>query len=156
VLVAEMASGSPRTLVLRGPRSQASPALVSPFLCCLGCLQKLFPICRGFQGTFVPDSSDTSGYNSDIIGLAWVTFDPSSGSSGSATPRIFVGVVSKGEDNVFVSEDAGNTCKLGTELIAPSQTINTFYRVCDTRTKHNLSSSQRSSFPRQQLALHYV
>ncbi|KAI0274685.1 hypothetical protein BC834DRAFT_965184 [Gloeopeniophorella convolvens] len=60
-------------------------------------------------GTYVPDPTDTSGYNSDKIGVAWVTFDPSSGMPGTATPRIFVGVVSNGTDNVFVSNDAGTT-----------------------------------------------
>ncbi|KAL1690415.1 glycoside hydrolase family 74 protein [Schizophyllum commune] len=60
-------------------------------------------------GTYVADPSDTTGYNSDIIGVSWVTFDSSSGSSGSPTPRIFVGVASAGEDNIFVSEDAGAT-----------------------------------------------
>ncbi|VDB99838.1 unnamed protein product [Peniophora sp. CBMAI 1063] len=61
------------------------------------------------KGTYVPDASDTSGYNSDPIGVAWVTFDSTSGSSGTATPRIFVGVVSNGTDNVFVSNDSGST-----------------------------------------------
>ncbi|KAI0043817.1 carbohydrate-binding module family 1 protein [Auriscalpium vulgare] len=60
-------------------------------------------------GTYVPDPTDTSGYNSDKIGIAWVTFDPSSGSSGSATPRIFVGVVSNGTSNIFVTTDAGSS-----------------------------------------------
>lgn len=60
-------------------------------------------------GTFIPDSSDSSGYNSDKIGIAWVTFDSTTGSSGSPTPRIFVGVASKGASNVFVSTDAGAT-----------------------------------------------
>ncbi|KAL1748917.1 glycoside hydrolase family 74 protein [Schizophyllum fasciatum] len=60
-------------------------------------------------GTFVADPSDTSGYNSDIIGISWVTFDSTSGSSGSPTPRIFVGVANAGEDNIFVSEDGGDT-----------------------------------------------
>ncbi|TFY66171.1 hypothetical protein EVG20_g4923 [Dentipellis fragilis] len=60
-------------------------------------------------GTYIPDPTDTSGYNSDKIGVAWVTFDSTSGSSGSATPRIFVGVVSNATDNVFVSNDAGST-----------------------------------------------
>ena len=45
-----------------------------------------------------------------MTGVSWVTFDSSSGSSGSPTPRIFVGVASAGEDNIFVSEDAGATC----------------------------------------------
>ena len=61
-------------------------------------------------GTFIPDPSDTSGYNNDKIGVAWVTFDSTSGSKGKATPRIFVGVASKGENNIFVSNDAGSTC----------------------------------------------
>ncbi|KAJ8495839.1 hypothetical protein ONZ51_g1485 [Trametes cubensis] len=60
-------------------------------------------------GTYVPDPTDTSGYNSDIMGLSWVTFDSTSGSSGKATPRIFVGVANKGSNNIFVSTDAGAT-----------------------------------------------
>lgn len=60
-------------------------------------------------GTYVPDASDTSGYNSDIIGIAWITFDTTSGTSGTATPRIFVGVANTGAASVFVSTDAGAT-----------------------------------------------
>lgn len=60
-------------------------------------------------GTYVPDPTDTSGYNSDKIGIAWVTFDSTSGSKGEATPRIFVGVANQGSDNIFVSNDAGST-----------------------------------------------
>ncbi|KAI0030869.1 glycoside hydrolase family 74 protein [Vararia minispora EC-137] len=60
-------------------------------------------------GTYVPNPTDTSGYNSDKIGISWVTFDPTSGSSGKATPRIFVGVASNGTSNIFVSNDAGST-----------------------------------------------
>ncbi|SJL05981.1 related to endoglucanase [Armillaria ostoyae] len=60
-------------------------------------------------GTYVVDATDTSGYNSDPLGIAFVTFDSTSGSSGSPTPRIFVGVASNGTDNIFVSEDAGDT-----------------------------------------------
>ncbi|KAF8203099.1 hypothetical protein BJ912DRAFT_842191 [Pholiota molesta] len=60
-------------------------------------------------GNYAPDPTDTSGYNSDIIGISWVTFDKTSGSSGSPTPRIFVGVASNGTSNVFVSTDAGST-----------------------------------------------
>ncbi|KAK7461821.1 hypothetical protein VKT23_008252 [Stygiomarasmius scandens] len=52
---------------------------------------------------------DSSGYNSDEIGVAWVTFDSTSGEKGSATPRVFVGVASNGTDNIFVSEDAGDS-----------------------------------------------
>ncbi|PWY85483.1 xyloglucanase [Aspergillus eucalypticola CBS 122712] len=59
-----------------------------------------------WTGTYFQDSSST--YTSDPVGIAWVTFDSTSGSSGSPTPRIFVGVVDTGE-SVFVSEDAGET-----------------------------------------------
>ncbi|KAJ3883080.1 hypothetical protein F5051DRAFT_435505 [Lentinula edodes] len=60
-------------------------------------------------GTYIPDPTDTTGYNSDIIGIAWVTFDSTSGSTGKATPRIFAGVANMGSNNVFVSEDGGST-----------------------------------------------
>jgi hypothetical protein len=62
-------------------------------------------------GTYIPDPSDSTGYNSDKIGIAWVTFDSTSGTSGTATPRIFVGVASVGTSNVWVSNDAGSTCE---------------------------------------------
>ena len=62
-------------------------------------------------GSYVPDPTDTTGYNSDKIGISFVTFDSTSGKSGSATPRIFVGVANLGSTNVFVSNDAGSTCK---------------------------------------------
>ncbi|KAF9270407.1 Oligoxyloglucan reducing end-specific cellobiohydrolase [Marasmius fiardii PR-910] len=60
-------------------------------------------------GTYIPDPSDSSGYNADKIGIAWVTFDSTSGTSGKATPRIFVGVANKGSNNVFVTNDGGST-----------------------------------------------
>ncbi|KAF4623544.1 hypothetical protein D9613_001966 [Agrocybe pediades] len=60
-------------------------------------------------GTYIADPTDTSGYNSDKIGIAWVTFDQTSGKSGSATPRIFVGVANKGSSNIFVTNDGGST-----------------------------------------------
>lgn len=62
-------------------------------------------------GTYVPDPTDTSGYNSDKQGIAFVTFDSTSGSSGSATPRIFVGVGTNTSSNLFMSNDAGSTCE---------------------------------------------
>jgi hypothetical protein len=40
-------------------------------------------------GTYFQDASST--YTSDPVGIAWVTFDSTSGSKGSPTPRIFVG-----------------------------------------------------------------
>ena len=39
-----------------------------------------------------------------------MTFDSTSGTKGTATPRIFVGVASLGSTNVLVSEDSGATC----------------------------------------------
>lgn len=60
-------------------------------------------------GSYIPDPTDTTGYNSDKIGISFVTFDSNSGSSGSATPRIFVGVANLGSTNIYVSEDAGST-----------------------------------------------
>lgn len=61
-------------------------------------------------GTYVPDPTDTSGYNSDKIGISFVTFDSTSGTSGKATPRIFVGVANNVSANLFMSNDAGSTC----------------------------------------------
>ncbi|KAF9457081.1 Oligoxyloglucan reducing end-specific cellobiohydrolase [Collybia nuda] len=60
-------------------------------------------------GTYIPDASDSSGYNSDKVGIAWVTFDKTSGTSGTATPRIFVGVANKGASNVYVTTNGGTT-----------------------------------------------
>ncbi|KAG9088864.1 Xyloglucanase, partial [Ceratobasidium sp. UAMH 11750] len=60
-------------------------------------------------GTYVADPSDSSGYNSDKTGLAWITFDSTSGKAGTATPRIFVGVANTGSASVFVSNDGGST-----------------------------------------------
>lgn len=62
-------------------------------------------------GTYLqnPNSTATS-YENDPAGIAWVTFDSTTGSSGSATPRIFVGVANAGiAHSVFKSEDAGKT-----------------------------------------------
>ncbi|KAH1944130.1 hypothetical protein KXW30_007370 [Aspergillus fumigatus] len=59
-----------------------------------------------WTGTYFQDASST--YTSDPVGIAWVTFDSTSGSKGSPTPRIFVGVADIGK-SVFVSEDAGST-----------------------------------------------
>ncbi|KAF8586883.1 glycoside hydrolase family 74 protein [Ramaria rubella] len=59
-------------------------------------------------GTYIPDPTDTTGYNSDIIGLSWVTFDSTSKTS-SGSSRIFVGVANMGSSNVFMTNDAGST-----------------------------------------------
>ncbi|KAK7408431.1 Xyloglucanase [Neonectria punicea] len=60
-------------------------------------------------GTFIPDPSDTYGYNSDIQGLAFIEFDSTSGKTGGATSRIFVGTADNITASVYVSENAGST-----------------------------------------------
>jgi len=60
-------------------------------------------------GTYAPDPSDSSGYNSQKVGVAFVTFDSTSASSGTATPRIFVGVASFGVNNVYMSTNGGSS-----------------------------------------------
>ncbi len=59
-------------------------------------------------GNYVADPSDTSGYSSDNQGIVWVTFDESTGSAGTATKTIYVGVADK-ENAVYRSTDAGAT-----------------------------------------------
>ncbi|KAG8831273.1 hypothetical protein FRC17_003391 [Serendipita sp. 399] len=59
-------------------------------------------------GTYIPDPSDTYGYNTDIVGLTWITFDPSLKSS-SGTSRIFVGVASLGKANIYQTVDGGSS-----------------------------------------------
>ncbi|MGW2572856.1 cellulose binding domain-containing protein [Streptomyces sp. NPDC001537] len=57
-------------------------------------------------GNYVQDPSDTSGYASDNQGIVWVTFDESTGTSGTATKTIYVGVADK-DNAVYRSTDAG-------------------------------------------------
>ncbi|MEU4658305.1 cellulose binding domain-containing protein [Streptomyces sp. NPDC023723] len=57
-------------------------------------------------GNYAQDPTDTSGYGSDNQGITWVTFDESTGSGGSATKTIYVGVADK-ENAVYRSTDAG-------------------------------------------------
>jgi hypothetical protein len=59
-------------------------------------------------GNYAQDPSDTSGYGSDNQGIVWVTFDESSGTAGSATKTVYVGVADK-ENAVYRSTDAGAT-----------------------------------------------
>ncbi|MFI2436969.1 cellulose binding domain-containing protein [Streptomyces sp. NPDC018693] len=59
-------------------------------------------------GDYVQDPSDASGYASDNQGIVWVTFDESTGTSGSATRTIYVGVADK-DNAVYRSTDAGAT-----------------------------------------------
>jgi xyloglucan-specific exo-beta-1,4-glucanase len=60
-------------------------------------------------GTYVADASDTNGYNSDINGLTFVTFDSTSATTNGATSRIFVGTADNKTASVYVSNDAGAT-----------------------------------------------
>ncbi|MET7454282.1 cellulose binding domain-containing protein [Streptomyces sp. NPDC005574] len=59
-------------------------------------------------GNYVQDPGDASGYASDNQGIAWVTFDESTGTSGSATRTVYVGVADK-DNAVYRSTDAGAT-----------------------------------------------
>ncbi|EAW13711.1 putative endoglucanase [Aspergillus clavatus NRRL 1] len=59
-----------------------------------------------WTGTYVQDP--TSSYTADRVGIAWITFDSTSGLKGSGSSRIFVGIADTGK-SVFVSEDAGAT-----------------------------------------------
>ncbi|WP_407639020.1 beta propeller repeat protein [Actinacidiphila yeochonensis] len=59
-------------------------------------------------GNYADDPTDTTGYNSDNQGVVWVTFDPTTGTKGSATQTIYVGVADK-DNTVFRSTDGGAT-----------------------------------------------
>lgn len=57
-------------------------------------------------GTYVQDPSND--YQNDIMGLAWITFDPTTGTPGNATQTIYVGVADLAE-SVYRSTDGGAT-----------------------------------------------
>ncbi|MGY0057037.1 xyloglucanase [Streptomyces sp. LZ34] len=59
-------------------------------------------------GNYAQDPSDSSGYLSDNQGVVWVTFDERTGSSGTASKSIYVGVADK-QNTVYRSTDAGAT-----------------------------------------------
>ncbi|MFG2574959.1 cellulose binding domain-containing protein [Streptomyces sp. NPDC048481] len=59
-------------------------------------------------GNYQQDPSDTSGYASDNQGVVWVTFDESTGTAGTATKTVYVGVADK-DNAVYRSTDAGAT-----------------------------------------------
>ncbi|KAI0429061.1 family 74 glycoside hydrolase [Xylaria sp. FL1042] len=61
------------------------------------------------KGAFAPDPSDTTGYNNDPQGVAFVTFDSTSGTTSGATSRIFVGTADNTTSSVWVTENAGST-----------------------------------------------
>jgi xyloglucan-specific exo-beta-1,4-glucanase len=60
-------------------------------------------------GTYREDPSDSTGYESDLMGLLFVTFDSTSSTIGGATSRIFVGVADNVTASVYESTDAGST-----------------------------------------------
>jgi hypothetical protein len=59
-------------------------------------------------GNWAQDPNDPNGYLSHRPGVVWVTFDKSSGSAGSATRAIYVGVADL-QNSVYRSTDAGAT-----------------------------------------------
>jgi xyloglucan-specific exo-beta-1,4-glucanase len=59
-------------------------------------------------GDYAIDPGDTTGYLSDIIGVAWVTFDPSTGSAGSPTQTLYAGVADL-QQSIYRSTDGGQT-----------------------------------------------
>lgn len=60
-------------------------------------------------GDFAQDPADTNGYTSDRIGVTWITFDPSSSSSGAASKTLYVGVANTSAPSVYRSTDSGAT-----------------------------------------------
>jgi hypothetical protein len=59
-------------------------------------------------GNYQQDPSDSSGYASDNQGVVWVTFDERTGTSGSATQTVYVGVADL-QNSVYRSTDGGAT-----------------------------------------------
>lgn len=57
-------------------------------------------------GTYIQNPANE--YQSDIVGLSWITFDKSTGSAGQATQTIYVGVADTAK-SVFRSTDGGAT-----------------------------------------------
>lgn len=57
-------------------------------------------------GTYVQNPSNS--YQADIMGLAWITFDPRTGTAGNATQTIYAGVADKGT-SIYRSTDGGAT-----------------------------------------------
>jgi xyloglucan-specific exo-beta-1,4-glucanase len=62
-------------------------------------------------GPYVENPNDSNGYLSDPDGVVWETFDPSTGTAGSPTKTIYVGVADNGSGkaNIYRSTDAGAT-----------------------------------------------
>ncbi|HEX3045298.1 MAG TPA: cellulose binding domain-containing protein [Bacillota bacterium] len=58
-------------------------------------------------GQYVQDPA--TEYLADKPGVCWVTFDPRTGTSGSATQTIYIGVATKGANNIYRSTNGGST-----------------------------------------------
>jgi xyloglucan-specific exo-beta-1,4-glucanase len=59
-------------------------------------------------GDYAPNPSDTTGYNSDNEGVVWEAFDQGTGTAGSPTQGIYVGVADL-QNTVYRSTDGGAT-----------------------------------------------
>ncbi|MGP4110886.1 cellulose binding domain-containing protein [Streptomyces sp. 4N509B] len=57
-------------------------------------------------GDYAIDPDDPNGYLNDLIGVVWITFDPSTGSPGSPTQTLYAGVADL-EESVYRSTDGG-------------------------------------------------
>jgi hypothetical protein len=58
-------------------------------------------------GTYAVEPGNV--YSGDIIGPAWVVFDPRTGSAGKATQTIYVGVAQPDGTNIYVTKNGGAT-----------------------------------------------
>lgn len=61
------------------------------------------------KGSYQANAADTSGYNSDLQGATFVTFDSTSSLINGATSRIFVGTADNTTSSVWVTQNAGST-----------------------------------------------
>mgnify|MGYP001135005316 CR=1 FL=1 len=59
-------------------------------------------------GNYAQDPNDSTGYGNDNQGVLWVTFDRRTGSAGSATQTIYVGVADKA-NSVYRTTNGGGT-----------------------------------------------
>ncbi|WBB79781.1 cellulose binding domain-containing protein [Micromonospora sp. WMMD882] len=59
-------------------------------------------------GNYVADPFDSTGYQSQNQGLTWVSFDKSTGTAGTATQTVYVGVADK-QNPVYRSTNGGST-----------------------------------------------
>ncbi|MGA2652692.1 MAG: cellulose binding domain-containing protein [Terracidiphilus sp.] len=58
-------------------------------------------------GTYAVEPGNV--YSGDIIGPAWVVFDPRTGSAGKATQTIYLGVAQPDGTNIYVTKNGGTT-----------------------------------------------